>query len=257
MKVQDLKHFDSWWEDVSCKSTEAIVEFLEQFHDINTRWAGNFEPVTEDIITVCAETQADILTTTRPGRKPLSKAQLLICSALRVLALAYHVSDLDGNLIPSHPDTFRFQFLKPTALHGTHNPSINVSRAKGKAAIIPSADGELSLMIQDIIQTTQRLIFLRRPHDWPIIFCTLCLLKLISSALTPLTPWIDTFDGGVRALEDAWDTLCRLFAYYTEPHHPLDPNFNLNTYTRIVGRSHLLAAEVFENLHGIWTDGSM
>ncbi len=210
------------------------------------------------MITMCAEAQADMLITTRLHRETLPKEKLLICSALRVLAITHHLFTLNRSLSPNSQSwSFVADYLKPTDLPGARNPVINVSRGKANASTLLAIDGELSLMIQDIVKTTQRLIFLRRPYDWPTIFCALYLLKLIQLDLFPFSPWTDTFDGSVRALEDVWESLCGLFAYCAEPHHPLDPNFNLDAYIRMVGPSHPVAVEIYEVLQMAWTESSI
>lgn len=258
MEIQDLDIF-AGWKDGRSKHSEALVAFLKQFHNLNTRWGHYYEPVTEALVTLCAEIQEDIVTKIRLGLKPMSEGNLLIASALRALALGHYIADVECSLTNATEETFiQSMFLEPKSISDEENPSIIVSRHDPTKDDIGSADGaKLSLMMYDIVRTTQALILGRKASDWPVIFCVLCLLKMIHQSVTSCFPSYIEFppDGYDRYL-NVWETLCQLYDTCSDYHNPLVDDWDESEYEMLFGNNSL-ALNHFRSLNALWSESGM
>jgi hypothetical protein len=238
------------------QSKDSLLDFLKQFHNINSRWNNHYEYVTENIITLCAEIQEDMLSRTSRIPANLSEEILLIALSLRTLAFAHNFSLIVLNL-PWYPRVGGY-FLQPKTVRDK-NPSLEIWRcgsATESASACSGHDGgeQLSSMIEDIVRITQRLHFRRRPKDWPSLFCVLCLLKLILGAID-YHPSIDTFRCAHDALESAWSMLCQLYHVCTRGNHPLTHDWSVEEYTSLVGNDTFAIAR-FRLLNDMWVEGT-
>lgn len=237
------------------QSEDSLLEFLKQFHDINSRWTSYYAPATEDLITLCAQIQEDILS--RTSRMPANLSEiLLIALSLRTLAFAHNFGLVTINL-PCDPRVERV-FPQPEIVQDA-NPSLEIwacGPASESAPVCLGHDGggQLSSMIEDIVRITQRLHFRRRPKDWPSLFCVLCLLELILFEISS-DHWVDTFDCAHDALESVWSMLCQLYHVCTKGNHPLTHGWSVEEYTSLVGNDTLAIAH-FRLLNDMWVEGT-
>ena len=244
------------------QSKDSLLDFLKQFHDINSRWGnyysrGNYyEPATEDLITLCAQIQEDILSRTSRMPANLSEEILLIALSLRTLAFA-RTFGLISEHLPEDSCVATF-FLQSEMVRDKYR-SLEIWRC-GPAAESTSAclgrDGgeQFSSMIEDIVRITQRLHFRRRPKDWPALFCVLCLLKLILTEISDC-PILDTFGYAHDTLESVWSMLCQLYHVCTKGNHPLTHDWSVEEYTPLVENDTLAIAH-FRLLNDMWVEGT-
>jgi hypothetical protein len=258
IQIRDLDLYASW-ADLHTKPTGAIIAFVRQFHEVNTRWGHWYEPVTESLITLSAEIQEELLRNHRAGRKPLSEIHVLIASALRILGLAHNISLVEAHLspVPDHVFIKDEMFLDPEQLSPGPNPSIEISRHNPCTDSSAEADRpQLATLIQDLVRITQRLLLRARPWDLPILFCVLCLLRLIQSSITCFIPYIDMPHTADGRFDSVWGTLCQLYDAASKGHNPLVDTWDRSQYAALVG-SHTLALTQFEALNGLWVEAGM
>ena len=126
-------------------------------------------------------------------------------------------------------------FAKPHRFETFADPSIKVYRCeKAFSALKDGDDGsKLSSMVQQIVRITKALILRARPADFPVIFCSLCLLRLIVSELTTTIDYLDLSDAGIE-LKSVWETLCQMFDVSTKGRHPLVDSWNAEEYETLV-----------------------
>ena len=257
-EIRDLDIF-AGWAGARSKPSGALVTFLKQFHNLNTRWSNYYEAPTEALVALCAEIQEDIVTKARPGRKPMSEGNLLIASALRALALGYYIAEVESWLICETEEYFiRSMFQEPTTISEDKNPSIIVSRHDPTKDDLGSAYGEkLSSMMHDIVQATQSLILRGKASDWPVIFCVLCLLKMIhQSVASSIIPYIKFPPDGYAEYLNVWETLCQLYDVSSDDHNPLVDNWDESGYEMLVGNNSL-AVDHFRSLNALWCESGM
>jgi hypothetical protein len=244
--------------DILAAPHGALIAFLKQFYDINTRWGIWYEPVTLGIIEQCAEIQKDIVLKHRRSRKALSEDSLLIALAFRALAFVHNVGEVCVNLPYFSNGEFSSSFLEPTKIRNEANPSIEVSTCEidGGFSSIQEADGrKLTLMIQDIVRITQRLLLRQKPADSPVLFCTICLLKLIQGQFFSELDFLNIFPGE-KVFEKVWRRLCQLYDVFTNGRHPLVDHWRSGEYESLVGHD-VLAARHMNSLNDMWVDGGI
>jgi len=255
IEIKDLDIF-ACWTDARSKHSGALVAFLKKFHNLNNRWVNYYEPLTEALVTRCAEIQEDIIMKFRPDRKSMTEGNLLIASALRALALGYYISEAEGWFVNKTEEFFiQSMFLEPTTISKFGNTSVRVSRHDPTKDDFGSADGaKLSSMMQDIVQTTQSLILCGEASDWPVIFCALCLLKMLHQSITSsIIPYIKfPPDGGEKYL-NVWETLCDMYDVASGGHNPLVDDWDESEYKMLVGND-TLAVDHFRSLNILWIE---
>jgi hypothetical protein len=237
------------------QSKDSLLEFLKQFHDINSRWDNHYGPITESVIILCAGIQEDTLSRTSRIPANLSEEILLIALSLRTLALIHNFDLFDGNF--PRVSLVGPSFLQPKMIQDK-NPSLEVWRCdlateSGSACLGHDGGKQLSSMIEDIVRITQRLHFRRRPKDWPSLFCVLCLLKLILDEMHCFS--FDTFNCAHDALKSVWSMLCQLYHVCTKGNHPLTHDWSVEEYALLVGNDTLAIAH-FRLLNDMWVEGT-
>jgi hypothetical protein len=258
IEIIDLDNF-AGRADARSKPSGALVPFLKQFHNLNTRWGNYYEPHTEALVTLCAKIQEEIATKVRPGRKPMSEGNLLIASALRALALGFYIGEVEGWLINGTEESFiESMFLEPKTISEFGNISTTVSRHDPAKDDLGSADGtKLSSMMQDIVRTTQTLILCGKASDWPVIFCVLCLLKMIHQLVaSSIIRYIKLPPDGYGKYLDLWETLCQLYDTSSDGHNPLVDDWDESEYEMLVGNNNL-AVDHFRALNALWKESGM
>ena len=234
----------------------AILVFVRQFYNLNTRWGHRFEESTMEIIDECVELQETVIEQLRPSRderEPLTEENLLIASTLRLIALLHSIEDVAGYMLPMSNETFiKTMFLQPkvaTEELGS-DPSLEVSRCA-----TPRADEgvDISLMLQDIVKIAQRLLLRGEPKDWPVVFCVLCLLRLIGDQFSTTVAYIDDVFVGRHELNGVIESLCGLYLLSTKECDPLVEDWDSKTYGELVGTESPLV-ECFDAMIELWID---
>jgi hypothetical protein len=186
----------------------------------------------------------------------MTEGNLLIASALRALALGYYISEAEGWFVNKTEEFFiQSMFLEPTTISEFGNTSVRVSRHDPTKDDLRSADGaKLSSVMQDIVQTTQSLILCGEASDWPVIFCALCLLKMLhQSVASSIIPYIKfPPDGGEKYL-NVWETLCDMYDVVSGGHNPLVDDWDESEYRMLVGND-TLAVDHFRSLNVLWIE---
>lgn len=250
-KIKDLDVFASGLES-SSKPNGAIICFLRQFRDVNVQVANFYEPFTSEMIALTAQVQADILES-RIGQKKLSDGNVLIAEALRVLALSFNLSLVLASL-PICGQDLSDRFWE-TEILNQQNPVIEASRwepsKSGDSWIEKQQPGRFASMIENVVRTTQRLLLRGLPTDWPIIFWTLCLLRIIQSDIGPYPDCVTSLDLG--PFKVVFRHLCNLWMSCTMG-DPLSLSWNEREYARLVGAEHP-SLDWFAEIRATWFDG--
>jgi hypothetical protein len=252
IEIQDL---DFYAKETGFHAKPAIIAFVRQFHAINTRWGNWYEPVTEGIITVCAAMQEDILIGHRPGRELPTEIDLILSSALKILGLCRNIENVEGYLgfWSREKSNERNIFMTPEEVSMDKNPSITISRIESSSSTLAALDGTLLAgLIRELVSKTQRLLLRGRHQDLPILFCALCLLKLIQSSSTCNFHYINLpqLDG---CFEFVNKCLCRLYDAVSEGQNPLVDAWNQDEYAELVD-SCSLALNLFQTLNNLWVN---
>ena len=147
----------------------SLLDFLDQFLNVDSRWPNLYNWFTFDIIRQCA-----IFQTTLCYRRPLLSADsssdsVLIALSLRCLVLMHEISLVRGQTPYS---IFKNESHYRSEKCHEQDPSVEVSKSltASQTSFADSKQEESLLsMLEEIIQTTQRLLFRRKPADWPLL----------------------------------------------------------------------------------------
>ncbi len=235
-----------------------ILDFLKQFDDVNSRWPNEYEQHTVSIIKRCATFQAALLSRKSPPLNTPSDELALIALSLRCLVLTHEVTLADGSL-----SIWAFEdgetSIRVDRVHD-RDPFIEISRSSKvsqASSITPKRKNEesLSSMLENLIQTTQRLMFRRKPQDWPLLLCTLCLLSMIKNNLDPFTLWMRSLRPCSQAMSSVFSTLCSVFEICSKMLHPLSDDWNEDEYKLLVNDDALLVG-IYQWMHDEWLEGA-
>ena len=236
-----------------------LLDFLKQFDNVNSRWPNKYAQLTVSIIPRCATFQAALLSRTSPPPKTPSDEMTLIALSLRCLVLTHEIAFANGSL-----SIFAFEdgeaLIRVDRLYDCHpflevSRSSNVSQAKSTT---PKRKNEesLSSMLENLLQTTQRLMFRRKPQDWPLLLCTLCLLSMIKDNLSPSSPWMSSLQPSSQAMSSVFSSLCSVFEICSKMLHPLSNDWNEDEYKLLVNDDALLVG-ILQWMHDEWLEGAV
>lgn len=247
----DLSLFQSVPQPHSANHT-MLLEFLSQFHDINSRFGDHYEHSNENLISRFAQIQEDLLSNTLPMPKKLPVGALIIAKSLRALAHTLNFS-ISNFMLPSEEPIDRFFQLEVIE---DENFLLEVMRydhvpETASSQLGQSRCGKLSHMIRDIIRTTQCALFQRHPRDWPALFCTLVLIRLFTLELRSYVDWMAPFAAAADNLIDIWTMLCQQYFVCTKGIHPLMGDWKRDEYASLVDDDPL-SIDHFRSLNDIW-----
>ena len=202
--------------------------------------------------------QAELLSQRSLLQGHTSDESILIALSLRCLVLTHEIFLVDGyvpfNAFESTETDFRSSkcFAK--------DPSIEVSRLSCALQDVSSApkhehEESISSMLEGLLQTIQHLMFRRKPQEWPLLLCTLCLLKMISTNLSPIAPWMLSLEPSSQAMNSVFSTLCHLFDTCSKTLHPLSDNWDKEKYAELVENDNLLV-EFSQWMNDEWVEGT-
>lgn len=235
-----------------------LLDFLEQFHDVSSFCQNTYGPFTVKIIIECAVFQSALLS--RRSSLPVgsSNDSVLIALSLRCLVLTREIS-LVAYSFSSRPFKDNKVHLRVEKFY-ERQPSIEVSRSLNLSQdsfVDSKQKGNESLLsiLEEILQTTQRLMFRRKPEDWPLLLCTLFLIQLISENFNSSSSlWMRSLQPTSHAMNGVFGTLCRLYDICSKGFHPLSGNWKREEYAKLVNYDETLV-DCFQWINDMWLEG--
>ena len=259
-----FRDFKSSFGRVTALSQPAIplYDFLKQFHKVNKPWAGYYPDFTEYFLGQSAMFQEELLSKANDNKlADVSDKSILIALSLRCIVLTHEISEADCVL---GIDAFKNNetHYVPERYH-LHSPIIEISRLSSTAAQASlvnskqqSGPDSLSSILEGILQTTQQMMFRRNPEHWPILLCTLCLMRLTVDNIRVNSPWMRSLEPASRALDKAFSILCRLFEICAKDFDPFSNIWNLEEYAVTVKDDRVLVGYA-KKLQTMWLDGKL
>ena len=259
-----FRDFKSSFGRVTALSQPAIplYEFLEQFHKVNKRWVNCYSNFTEYFLGETAMFQEKLLSRAKDNKlEDESDKSILIALSLRCLVLTQEIFQVDGAMRPNafenNETHSKSERCYPEA------PDIEVSRLSSTAAQVSLVNSKqqkgpdsLSSILEGILQTTQQLLFRRNPEHWPMLLCTLCLMRLTVSNISVYIPWTRSLIPASEALGKAFSILCRLFEICAKDFNPFSEIWNLEEYAVAVKDDRVLVGYA-KKLQTMWLDGKL
>lgn len=271
-EIDEMDIIDYTVRDMSCFFSEkdspedfqpSIVAFLEQFSTINIRWNNAFEQMTEDIIAFGAGFQEFWLTRCSFPPSSTLDERTPIASALQCLVRCYNAFEVSLN--------WPFRYMEEYLANHNHirlretesdfrglgfYPSIDVWRLPHDHDLPEERNvtrTPLGRLWTDTIQIAQRILFRGRATDWPLVFFTLCILTLARGCLDGR--WTNALRIAYNTLKGSLDDLCRIFLHCTGDLHPLNPNFDLEWFTLMVGGEEPLV-DYYREMNKMWANSA-
>lgn len=235
-----------------------LLDFLEQFHDVDSFCKNTYEPLTVKIIIECAVFQSALLSRRSPLPVGSSNDSVLIALSLRCLVLTREISLVALSCSP-RPFKGNKVHLRVEKFYERH-PSIEVSRSLNVSQVSfvdSKQEGNESLLsiLEEILQTTQRLMFRRKPEDWPLLLCTLFLIQVISEDFNSSSSlWMRSLQPTSHAINGVFGTLCRLYDICSKGFHPLSSNWKCEEYAKLVNHDETLV-DCFQWINDMWLEG--
>lgn len=235
-----------------------LLDFLEQFQDVNSYWDNYYHQYTVDLIRRCAVFQTALLSRRSSSPPDSWDNPVLIALSLRCLVLTHEISMVVSNLsIGAFEDNETHIRVERD---DEWDPSIEISRSltASQASVIDLKQDDkesLSSMLEEILQTTQRLMFRRRPEDWPQLICTLFLIKLISDNFNAsFMRWMRSLEQTSQAMKSVFAILCRLYDICSKGLHPLSSDWKREEYAKLVNDDKVLV-DCFQWFNNMWLEG--
>ncbi|KAL8650735.1 MAG: hypothetical protein Q9210_003655 [Variospora velana] len=243
------------------ESRSLLLQFLDQFEEIDARWQHWYEPISCKVISRCAQYQKEIL-----NREPTKSVDefdqsTLLAALLRCLVIIHQLAEVDGrnsNLWPVGDSTVHVFLYEGVDEYWGLGPLITVqkqARMTSPRAVLPIGRRlrGLPMTLQKAIATMQCVMFRRRPQDLPYLLYSLCLLALIRASLQPsalfLTPILEAGDE----IEEILRTLCKLYLFCSDDIHPLTEHVDPTKYAEMVNNDPV-AVQHFDILNRLWKE---
>ena len=235
----------------------SLPDFLDQFESVDVRWEGYYENETFALLKKCARFQACLVSRSSLGPTRGSDDSHLIASSLRILVLTHEFS-LVKEVCPSKASFNREIQLSMERLCDL-DPAIEVTRLvktkQAASSAFPPEDKEtLAVMLIDLVQTMQNILFRRKPKEWPSVLCSICILNLAASNIHSRSSMGSELSECSRAIEVVVNTLCGMFDVCSKGIHPLSDSWKKEVYARSVEYDSDLI-ECFEWFADQWQKG--
>ena len=245
----------------SASSTQAelsALDFLEQFYDMDVRWPGTIAKQTSEFLSKCARLQASVVC-----KASKVSSEMLIALSLRCLTLTRELALVGECFDDYYDDEGLFPdkiIVKDRVFDGS---TIDISRLhsldKDEGHTRDRIKGKgISQSLEELLQLTQNLIMRRKPQDWPMLLCTLCLLFMIASDCWRLSDsdyggHAKPFEKYLESFDAVHSTLCSLSNITSKSLHPLCNKWNKEPYSRLVGGNDVLVG-TFQWMHDRWLE---
>ena len=239
-----------------------LLDFLEQFHDIENRWPGHFDSRTRDcrdLIAKCAKFQTALIHDKPFSLETIPRGSLLIALTLRCLTLTREMPLLTASTLQYRGDSNGLSSWTVERIYDL-NPIIELSDSPEESDLssdMPDqSHGEsISSMLEDLLSIIQTNMMRRKPQDWPALLFTLCLLCIIINCFGANDFLADSFFDSFAALRDVFYILCDLFDITSKGFLPLQERWPKEAYSKLVNdEDHLV--EAFQWVHDVWLNGT-
>lgn len=242
------------------ESRTLLLEFLDQFEEIESRWQNVYESGTSMLIIHSARLQREILAHNENVLSDNTISQsTLVAALLRCLVVSHDIADVDSNwsrntVIPSsavhvirHEGHYDYWGLVPSLtvrrIRGSHR-----RREENQMRRYPRG---LPAILEKAIGVIQRIMFGRRPHDVPCLIYSLILLALIAQALQPIAEFMTPVDEAGQEVKESLRTLCDLYLFCFGSLHPFAEPYDRAMYAVMVDNDRI-AVRHFHILNSLW-----
>lgn len=235
----------------------SLVDFLAQFEDLESRWPGRFAPYTLELVSRCATFQTAILARQKCPWEDLPDEHIPIALSLRCLVLTREIVEVEGTM----PSWIRDEDEERTYFQTYHDegPLIGVTRMSSRERSCPcgpQADSEerIPSLLENLVQTIQRLIMRQEPREWPMVLCTLCIFKHISDDYVTYTIPMSVLELSFKAIRSTYSALCHWFHVCSQTLQPLTDHWEKGAFAELVDDDPLLL-EMFQWFNDGWLEG--
>lgn len=241
-----------------------IEDFIFQFFTLESRWGRDLDPIPESNLMHAARFKLRWCKRSTLVPTDLLDESTMIAAALYCLVVTHNFVQITVNWsLSSRPPTpamvhDRIADVEKDPEDGIY-PSVDIWRlAKGAYKRMENTTGKHSLatLLRIILQTTQSIIFRDRPGDELYVFYVLCILSLIRGELQGCSQWTSALKNAEAELRTSLSDLCDMFYILTDNSHPLNSDFDVETYACSVN-GNVLLTEHFRALHQLWVHNSM
>ena len=235
-----------------------IGDFLAQFEDMESQWPRHFEPYTVELIKRCAMFQAALLARRKSSLEDLPDEDIPIALSLRCLVLTHEIMEVGGTL----PACIRDEDEERTDFKKYHDkdPLIDVIRVfsrepgcSGRAQV--DSEEHIPSLLENLVQTIQRLIMRQDPRQWPLILCTLFIFEQISNNYVTHPDPMSLLEPSSKALSSTLSALCHWFHVCSQTLQPLTDKWEREAFSELVDDDPLLL-EMFQWLNDGWLEGT-
>lgn len=188
----------------------------------------------------------------------------LVAASLRCLVISNEINHVSGHWSTSYFQREHERYVRladverdPRGEDTGIRPAVEVWRLEDDSQLpdsVPPNRERLPQMIQRTIQMAQRLLHRGRPKDWPSVFYVLCILWLVHGGVDAHF-WTDATDQAAMEIEKALRKLCRLFHLTTGNMQPLNSDFDIQRYAKLVDDNELAVVH-YKKMHQLWIDNS-
>ena len=180
-----------------------------------------------------------------------------IALSLRCLVLTEELMSVDVTI----PACIRDEDEERTYYKKYHDelPLIDVIRMSSEAPNSPArpqikSEEHIPCLLENLVQTIQRLIMRQDPREWPSILCTLCLFELISNNFSSGSDLMSGLQSSSDAIKSIYSALCHWFHVCSQTLQPLTDHWEKEAFSELVGHDPLLL-EMFQWLNDGWLEG--
>ena len=242
----------------------SLQDFLQQFYSLPHRWGWEFEHLTEDIICYSAQWQESYFLKSTLMPTNTHNEATVVAASLRCLVISNEITQASHNWSTGCFEREDERYVRladverdPRGQSTGIRPSVEVWRLDDDAELpnsIPQDRETLPQILRTTIQMAQRLLYRRRPQDWPSLFYSLCIL-LLAHGNVDAGLWTGATDRAGMETKNALRKLCNQFHRTTRNMHPLGSNFDIEQYATLVDDNEL-AVEHYRRMHQLWMDNS-
>lgn len=235
-----------------------LADFLAQFENMESRWPGHFEPYTVELIKRCAMFQAALLARRESSLEDLPDESIPIALSLRCLVLTHEIMEVGGTM----PACIRDEDEERTDFQKYHDedPLIDVVRVLSREPGCPAraqvdSEEHIPALLENLVQTLQRLIMRQDPREWPLILCTLCIFEQISNNYFTHPDPMSLLGLSSEAISSTYSALCHWFHVCSQKLQPLTDSWEKEAFAKVVDEDSLLL-DVFQWLNDGWLQGN-
>ncbi|KAL2837128.1 hypothetical protein BJY01DRAFT_221316 [Aspergillus pseudoustus] len=233
---------------------DAVLEFLQQFHELARRWIREYEPTTEAIIAGAADLQTEILTFSAPSFVPvdMSSEKMLLALTLHFLVLTRSIFMVEAGIGGRLSEKKLFKRGSPAIVvhagyeYSSLTPTVRVHKktmrdwADIRREFDPrlpgySLDANPGVMLEYIVQQSFRLLDTRDPRHWPTVLFALLILYLAQLNLRPYQPCFQGITAAADVFLPLMTDLARYYYICTKGAPIMSDDWDREEYKELVG----------------------